>query len=92
MAPTLDVQSSPATTEHIKVKGVDADASQSQLIRQPLQYSGTLDEYRHFETTPVIGTEFSDLQLADILDDDAKIRDLAITGEGFFCCGSSFVC
>ncbi|BDD56716.1 hypothetical protein MPDQ_000141 [Monascus purpureus] len=79
MAPTFDVQTSPATTERIKAKGVDADASQPQLIRQPLQYSGTLDEYHHFETTPVIGTEFSDLQLADILDDDAKIRDLAIT-------------
>lgn len=80
MAPTLDVQTAPATTEHtINTKNIDA--SQPQPIRQPLKYAGTLDGYRKLNATPVIGTEFPDLQLADILDDDSKVRDLAITSE-----------
>ena len=50
------------------------------LIRTPLRYSGTLDSYESFDLTSVIGKEFPKLQLSDILDDDAKLRDLAITG------------
>ncbi|KAL3471240.1 hypothetical protein BJX99DRAFT_263437 [Aspergillus californicus] len=49
------------------------------FIRDPLAYSGSLDEYRSFDVTPVIGKEFPELQLTDILNDDAKVRDLAIT-------------
>ncbi|KAL2001522.1 hypothetical protein VTN02DRAFT_1663 [Thermoascus thermophilus] len=55
-----------------------ATPAQPQLIREPLKYSGSLDEYRHFDVTPVIGTEFPEVQLTDILNDDNKIRDLAI--------------
>lgn len=47
----------------------------------PLKYSGTLDEYDHFDVTAVIGREFPKLQLTEIIHDDAKIRDLAIIGE-----------
>ncbi|KAL4889706.1 hypothetical protein BDV59DRAFT_210132 [Aspergillus ambiguus] len=47
--------------------------------RGPLKYSGSLDEYKSFDVTPVIGREFTDLQLTDILNDDRKIQDLAIT-------------
>jgi len=45
----------------------------------PLKYSGTLDGYKSFEVTAVIGREYPEVQLRDILKDDAKIRDLAIT-------------
>jgi len=45
----------------------------------PLKYSGSLDQYASFDVTKVIGREYPDLQLSDILHDDAKIRDLAIT-------------
>jgi len=45
----------------------------------PLQYSGSLDNYDSFDVTNVIGREFPKVQLTDILKDDAKIRDLAIT-------------
>lgn len=44
----------------------------------PLSYSGTLDSYEHFDVTSVIGREFPKLQITDILNDDAKLRDLAI--------------
>ncbi|CAH0022146.1 unnamed protein product, partial [Clonostachys rhizophaga] len=47
-------------------------------IRAPLEDSGSLDEYVRFDVTPAIGTEFRDLQLADILNEDEKLRDLAI--------------
>lgn len=46
----------------------------------PLKYSGSLDEYEHATVTPVIGEEFPNLQITDILSDDNKIRDLAILG------------
>lgn len=46
----------------------------------PLKYSGSLDSYEHFDVTAVIGREFPKLQLSEILNDDAKVRDLAITG------------
>ncbi|KAK7214613.1 hypothetical protein V2G26_002616 [Clonostachys chloroleuca] len=49
------------------------------LLREPLKYSGALDQFRSFDYAPAIGTEYPDLQLTDILDDDAKLRDLAIT-------------
>jgi hypothetical protein len=44
----------------------------------PLSYEGTLDSYESFDVTGVIGREFPTLQLTDILNDDAKIRDLAV--------------
>ncbi|KAK7214620.1 hypothetical protein V2G26_002623 [Clonostachys chloroleuca] len=50
-------------------------------LRAPLKYCGSLDEYMRFDVTPVIGTEFRDLQLADILSEDRKLRDLAILGK-----------
>jgi hypothetical protein len=46
----------------------------------PLAYSGTLDNYESFNVTAIIGREFPKLQLTEILNDDAKIRDLAILG------------
>ena len=49
------------------------------LVRAPLEYSGTLDQYQSFDVTAVIGREFPTAQLSEILKDDAKVRDLAIT-------------
>jgi len=48
-------------------------------LTSPLKSAGTLDQYESFDVTSVIGREFPKLQLSDILNDDAKIRDLAIT-------------
>ena len=47
----------------------------------PLKYSGSLDSFEHSDVTSVIGREFPKLQLSQIIEDDAKIRDLAIIGE-----------
>ncbi len=49
-------------------------------LSQPLKNSGSLDQYESFDVTKVIGREFPTLQLSSILNDDAKLRDLAVTG------------
>jgi hypothetical protein len=49
-------------------------------ISEPLSYSGTLDGFKHFDVTPVIGREFSGLGIRELLDGPADlVRDLAIT-------------
>ncbi|OIW23530.1 alpha-ketoglutarate-dependent sulfonate dioxygenase [Coniochaeta ligniaria NRRL 30616] len=58
-------------------KGVQSSTISSRLSG-PLTYSGSLDSYDHFDVTSVIGREFPNLQLSEILHDETKIRDLAI--------------
>jgi alpha-ketoglutarate-dependent taurine dioxygenase len=49
-------------------------------VAKRLKVSGILDKTYHFkDITPVIGREYPEAQLKDILNDDEKIRDLAIT-------------
>jgi hypothetical protein len=75
--PAADVDLvSHTSTGPIHVKKVAAQSA----LKEPLKYSGSLDEYKSFDVTKVIGREFPDLQISDILHDDRKIRDLAITG------------
>jgi hypothetical protein len=53
---------------------------------KPLVYSGSLDSYEQFDSTPTVGREIPTLQIKKILnspDADTLIRDLAITG---MCC------
>jgi hypothetical protein len=76
MSPAIAVQE--ATPLEVRSKGIDT--SQPTLIREPLKSTGSLDNYEHFNATPVIGTEFPKVQLTEILQDHAKIRDLAILG------------
>ena len=47
----------------------------------PLKYSGSLEEYEYVDSNPILGSEFPTLQLSEILNDDRKVRDLAILGE-----------
>lgn len=52
--------------------------------RQPLNLSGTLDSFKSFDVTPVIGREFPEVQLTDLLNapnSDELLRDLAITSK-----------
>lgn len=52
--------------------------------REPLKLSGALDQSKAFDVTPIIGREFVDVDLAEILrapNSDDLIRDLAITSE-----------
>jgi len=53
-------------------------AKPKQLMREPLKYSGSLDEYEYFEVSPIIGREYTNLQLSDIQHDEQKLKDLAI--------------
>lgn len=49
--------------------------------RKPLKASGALDKLRHFDITPVIGTEFPEANLVELLEapnSDELLRDLAI--------------
>jgi len=50
--------------------------------REPLKLSGALDQFKHFDSTPVIGREYVDVDLAEWLrapNSDELLRDLAIT-------------
>jgi hypothetical protein len=52
--------------------------------REPLKLSGALDEFDQFDVTPVIGREFSNVDLAEWLrapNSDELLRDLAITSK-----------
>lgn len=67
----------------LKLAGITSKTERaSKLIHEPLQLSGALDKFEPFEVTPVIGTEFSNVNLVDWLNapnSDELIRDLAIT-------------
>lgn len=56
----------------------DAGTPPPALQREPLQYSGSFEEYESFDLTSAIGREYPSVQLHDIVGNDAKIRDLAI--------------
>lgn len=54
------------------------------LIKIPMHQSGALDEFEQITLTPIIGTEFRKVNLADWLarpDSDRILRDLAILSE-----------
>jgi alpha-ketoglutarate-dependent taurine dioxygenase len=49
---------------------------------KPITYSGSLDGFTHSDLTPVIGREYTSLQIIDLLnapDRDRRIKDLAVT-------------
>lgn len=55
---------------------------QAPVDRGPIQLKGTLDQYKSFDVTPIIGREYADVNLKDWLrapNSDELIRDLAIT-------------
>jgi hypothetical protein len=78
--PTTDAAPNVETSINLKSSNASKASNESRLDG-PLKYSGSLDQYTSFDVTPVIGREFADVQLTDILNDDAKIRDLAIVGK-----------
>lgn len=45
-----------------------------------LKYSGSLEKYTYSDVTPVIGRQFEDLQVRELLKADGQVyRDLALT-------------
>lgn len=68
-------------TESPNIRGGHDQARPS--IKTPLAYSGSLDSFNHKDLTPVIGREYTGLQIAQVLDAkdrDRLIKDIAITG------------
>jgi len=69
----------PAADSDLKNEDAYSSSQKSWTkLTAPLKYSGSLDEYESFDVTSVIGREYPKVQLSDILNDDNKIRDLAI--------------
>jgi hypothetical protein len=80
MAPSVDTQVENATSQLSETSSLVQKISLSGYIREPLKYSGSLEEYESSDVTTAIGREYPNVQLSSILDDERKIRDLAITG------------
>ncbi|KUL89720.1 hypothetical protein ZTR_00604 [Talaromyces verruculosus] len=79
MAPSVNISRQPTVVDTAGIDHSLRGQTGSHYIREPLKYSGSLDIYKSFDVTPVIGREFSEVQLTDILNDDRKLQDLAIT-------------
>jgi hypothetical protein len=79
MAPSI-VQNVTETVSELSLGPIKAKG----LIKEPLKYSGSLDQFAHEDLTPSTGTEFtSSTQLSQLLkapNADELIRDLAILG------------
>lgn len=70
----------PAPVESSNIRG-GHELARPRLSRN-IEYSGSLDSYSYSDLTPVIGREYQNLQITDILeskDSDRLIRDLAVT-------------
>jgi len=76
MAPTIISSAAAAISDSpLKTK------SATTLQHAPLKYSGSLDQFKSFDVTPVIGREFPEVQLAELINApnaDTLLRDLAI--------------
>jgi hypothetical protein len=70
----------PANIADLKAQAKAELQTQETAYPSPIPYSGTLDAYESFDVTPIIGREFPNVQLSEILNDDAKVRDLAVLG------------
>ena len=82
----------PENAIHSVDSGVEVNGRATSKLTEPLRYSGSLEQYNYVDVTPAIGREFPKLQVSDVLSDDAKIQDLAITGEfrlQYSCVGSN---
>ena len=97
MAPSAIEIESPTTTKLLS-KDVPAKLWGSNTTNNkpyiPLQSTGSLKEYEKFDLTPIVGTQFSDINLSEILrspDADMKIKDLAIMSQLPFLCHTSIL-
>ena len=77
----------PSAEEYTGSNGLDSTMrggnpkARTRCIK-PMVNSRSLDKYNYFDVTPVIGRQFENLQVTDILkSEDQVVKDLAITGE-----------
>ncbi|KAL0943296.1 alpha-ketoglutarate-dependent sulfonate [Colletotrichum truncatum] len=87
-APKLDdVQAKPLPVKESKpTEGIQVQEEELPELRtghkEPLKLSGALDKFEHFEVTPIIGREYPNVDLKELLrapNSDDLLRDLAIT-------------
>ncbi|KAI0126243.1 hypothetical protein BJ170DRAFT_726160 [Xylariales sp. AK1849] len=83
MAPSA-TETVPQVIESVKEKVIPTpdEPKRETNHKEPLRPSGVLDQFQHFDVTPVIGREFVDVDLAEWLrspNSDELIRELAIT-------------
>lgn len=64
-----------------------------QKYPHPMRQSGSLDEFERVDLTPILGTEFRHVDVADWLtrpDSDRLLRDLAILSKPPLCRGLEY--
>lgn len=88
MAPSVAEVRVPSTPADVKPgsKEETPDSPSRILPKEPLKPSGVLEQFDHFDVTPVIGREFPSANLKEWLhapNSDELIRDLAITGKRY---------
>lgn len=86
--PISDTKSASHTSTEVKVElGSDSPGALPERYeshKEPLKLSGALDHLEQFDVTPVIGREYVNVNLADLLkapNSDELLRDLAITSK-----------
>lgn len=79
----VTMRSQEATAPAGIIAGIRGGNSKAQTrCIKPLVYSGSLDKFNHADITPVIGREFTGVQVVDFLEADQQlIKDLAITSK-----------
>jgi len=73
-------------SENLAVKPLEEEKLPELLTKhqEPLKLSGALNAFDHFDVTPVIGREYSNINLVGLLrapNSDELLRDLAITSK-----------
>ena len=79
MAPSAVQQTSEASVAELA--NLKLKASFSSSFKEPLKSTGSLDKYTSIDITPVIGTEYPDVNLVELINApnaDELLRDLAI--------------
>ncbi|KAH8920393.1 taurine catabolism dioxygenase [Atractiella rhizophila] len=79
----MSTTTTTTVTEAVQSLSLSGEAAPhgGNTLQAPLKYGGSLDKFTKFDSTPIIGTEFVDVQLSDLLkaeNADELIRDLAI--------------
>ena len=79
----------PGLLSDTPIRSVPAESGNDQPYpRKPLEPTGALDKFPFEETTPVIGREYTDVNIVNDLlnanDADSLLRDLAITSMSHF--------
>ena len=78
----IEVESQPTTDAVQGVKNGTAPRT-SGFVREPMRTSGLLDTHRFSECTPIIGREYPDVQLAELMKSpnaELYLREIAIPG------------